>query len=187
MFLTRMSFKELANATSDFSEDYLVGNGMLGKVYKAILPNGWTLGVKKLNDWENLEDEFVSEITTHGGLRHWNLLPLIGFCVEMEKRLLVYKYMHNGNLHEWLHSNEDKARNFDFPMRVKIALGIAKGLAWLHHGYELHVTHGSISTRYILLDQNLEPKISNFWEAKFWSKNDTTLSWGLFPVAEYSV
>ncbi|KAH0705087.1 hypothetical protein KY290_009782 [Solanum tuberosum] len=185
-FVTRMSFTELENATSDFSEDYLVGNGMLGKVYKAILPNDWTLAIKKLNDWENLEDEFVSEITTLGGLRHRNLLPLIGFCVEREKRLLVYKYMHNGNLHEWLHSNEDQAKILDFRLRVKIALGIAKGLAWLHHGYKLHVTHGSISTRCILLDQNFEPKISNFWEAKIWSKNDTALSWSLFPVAEYS-
>lgn len=119
-------------------------------------------------------------------MRHRNLLPLIGFCVEKEKRLLVYKYMHNGSLHEWLHSNEDKAKILDFRLRVKIALGIAKGLSWLHHGYRLHVTHGSISTRCILLDQNFEPKISNFWEAKIWSKNDTALSWSLFPVAEYS-
>ncbi|XP_015162135.1 probably inactive leucine-rich repeat receptor-like protein kinase At5g48380 [Solanum tuberosum] len=185
-FVTRMSFTELENATSDFSEDYLVGNGMLGKVYKAILPNDWTLAIKKLNDSENLEDEFVSEITTLGGLRHRNLLPLIGFCVEREKKLLVYKYMFNGNLHEWLHSNEDKAKILDFRLRVKIALGIAKGVAWLHHGYKLHVAHGSISTRCILLDQNFEPKISNFWEAKIWSKNDTALSWSLFPVAEYS-
>ncbi|KAK4354855.1 hypothetical protein RND71_027049 [Anisodus tanguticus] len=185
-FVTRMSLKELENATSDFSDDYLVGIGLLGKVYKAILPNGWTLAIKKLNDWENLEDEFVSEITTLGGLRHQNLLPLIGFCAEREKRLLIYKYMHNGSLHEWLHSNEDKAKILEFPLRLKIALGIAKGLAWLHHGYELHVSHRSISTRCILLDQNFEPKISNFWEAKFWSKNDTALSWSLFPVAEYS-
>ncbi|KAH0708318.1 hypothetical protein KY284_009745 [Solanum tuberosum] len=185
-FVMRMSFTELENATSGFSEDYLVGNGMLGKVYKAILPNGWILAIKKLNDWENLEDEFVSEITTLGGLRHRNLLPLIGFCAEKQERLLVYKYMTNGSLDEWLHSNEVKANILDFPRRAKIALGIAKGLAWLHHGYKLHVTHGSISTRCILLDQNLEPKISNFWEAKFWSKNDSALSWSLFPVAEYS-
>ncbi|XP_060173751.1 probably inactive leucine-rich repeat receptor-like protein kinase At5g48380 [Lycium barbarum] len=185
-FVTRMSLKELENATSDFSEDYLVGNGMLGKVYKAFLPNGWTLAIKKLNDWENLEDEFVTEITTLGGLRHQNLLPLIGFCAEKQERLLVYKYMHKGSLHEWLHTDEDKAKILDFPLRVKIALRIATGLAWLHHGCELHVTHGSISTRCILLDQNFEPKLSNFWEAKFWSKNDTALSWSLFPVAEYS-
>ncbi|KAJ8561232.1 hypothetical protein K7X08_027422 [Anisodus acutangulus] len=77
-FVTTLNLKELENETSDFSEDYLIGIGMLDKVYKAILPNDWTLEIKKLNDWENLEDEFVSEITTLGGLRHRNLLPLIG-------------------------------------------------------------------------------------------------------------
>ncbi|XP_070016542.1 probably inactive leucine-rich repeat receptor-like protein kinase At5g48380 isoform X2 [Nicotiana sylvestris] len=181
-----MSFMELAKATSDFSEDSLVGNGMLGKVYKANLRNGWTFAIKKLNESENLEDEFVSEITTLGGLRHRNLLPLIGFCSEMEERLLVHKYMPNGSLHEWLHSTGDKDKILDFTLRVKIALGIAKGLAWLHHGSNLHASHGNISTRSILLDKNFEPKISNFWEAKFWSKNDTALSWSLFPEAEYS-
>ncbi|KAM3397306.1 inactive leucine-rich repeat receptor-like protein kinase [Capsicum galapagoense] len=104
-FITRMSLKELQSATSDFSDDYLVGIGMLGKMYKAFLPNGWTLAVKKLNDWEDLEDEFVSEIIALGGLRHRNLLPLIGFCSEKQEKLLVYNYMPNGSLHE-LHSNK---------------------------------------------------------------------------------
>ncbi|PHU28822.1 hypothetical protein BC332_00915 [Capsicum chinense] len=146
-----MSLKELQSATSDFSDDYLVGIGMLGKMYKAFLPNGWTLAVKKLNDWEDLEDEFVSEIITLGGLRHRNLLPLIGFCSEKQEKLLVYKYLPNGSLNE-LHSNKGKTKILDFPLRIRIVLGIAKGLVWLHHGYKLHFTHGSISTRCILLD-----------------------------------
>lgn len=150
-FITRMSLKELQSATSDFSDDYLVGIGMLGKMYKAFLPNGWTLAVKKLNDWEDLEDEFVSEIITLGGLRHRNLLPLIGFCSEKQEKLLLYKYMPNGSLHE-LHSNKGKTKILDFPLRIRIVLGIAKGLVWLYHGYKLHFTHGSISTRCILLD-----------------------------------
>ncbi|CAN4104507.1 unnamed protein product [Withania somnifera] len=73
--------------------------------------------------------------------------------------------MPNGSHYEWLHLNEDNAKILDFPRRVKIALGIAKGLAWLHHCYELHVTHGSMSTRCILLDQNPKTKISNFWSS----------------------
>ncbi|XP_060170954.1 probably inactive leucine-rich repeat receptor-like protein kinase At5g48380 [Lycium barbarum] len=184
-FAMRMSYMELARATCAFSEEHLVGNGMLGKMYKAILANGWTVAIKKLNECENLEDDFVSEITTLGGLKHRNLLPLIGFCVEMEERFLVYKYMPNGNLHQWLHLNENKANVLDFSLRVQIAERIAKGLAWLHYGYKSHVTHGNISTRCILLDQNFEPKIFNFWVARIWSKNDT-VSWSLFPLAEYS-
>nr|XP_016447656.1 PREDICTED: probably inactive leucine-rich repeat receptor-like protein kinase At5g48380 [Nicotiana tabacum] len=162
-FVTRMSFKELAITTSDFCEDYLVGNGMLGKVYKAILPNGWPLAIKKLNEWENLEDEFVCEITTLGGLRHRNLLPLIGFCAEKEKRLLVYKYMHSGNLHEWLHSTEYTAHILDFPLRLKIALGIAKGLIEI-----------------------LNQKYPTFGKRNSGVRMTTALSWSLFPAAEYS-
>ncbi|PHT62092.1 hypothetical protein T459_34064 [Capsicum annuum] len=134
-FITRMSLKELQSATSDFSDDYLVGNGMLGKMYKAFLPNGWTLAVKKLNDWEDLEDEFVSEIITLGGLRHRNLLPLIGFCSEKQEKLLLYKYMPNGSLHE-LHSNKGKNKILDFPLRIRIVLGIAKDIDLLGKGVD---------------------------------------------------
>ncbi|MCD9639263.1 hypothetical protein HAX54_023671 [Datura stramonium] len=103
------------------------------EVYKALVPNGWTVAIKRLQCTEDLEEEFVSEITTPGSLRHPNLVSLIGFCSERDERLLVYKYMPNGNLHEWLHSTEDKARLLDFPLRVKIAVGVARALSWLHH------------------------------------------------------
>ncbi|MCD7467997.1 hypothetical protein HAX54_005762 [Datura stramonium] len=117
---------------------------MLGKVYKALVPNGWTVAIKRLQCSEDLEEEFVSEITTLGSLRHPNLVALIGFCSQRDERLLVYKYMPNGNLHEWLHSTDDKARLLDFPLRVKIAVGIAKALAWLHDGGNFHVVHTAL-------------------------------------------
>ncbi|KAM3269854.1 hypothetical protein P3S67_029760 [Capsicum chacoense] len=93
MFVTRMSFVELSKATSNFGHDNEIGNGMLGKVYKALVPNGWTVAIMRLHVSEDLEEEFVSEITTLGSLRHPNLLPLIGFCSERNEWLLVYKYM----------------------------------------------------------------------------------------------
>ncbi|KAK4337586.1 hypothetical protein RND71_042073 [Anisodus tanguticus] len=139
--VTRMSFMELSKATSNFSLENEIGKGMLGKVYKALVPNGWTVAIKRLQSYENLEEEFVSEITTLGSLRHPNLVPLIGFCSERDERLLVYKYMPNGSLHEWLHSTYDKARLLDFPLRVKIVVGVAKALAWLHDGGNFHVVH----------------------------------------------
>ncbi|KAH0649761.1 hypothetical protein KY284_029673 [Solanum tuberosum] len=140
--VTRMSFMELSKATLNFSQDNEIGNGMLGKVYKALVPNGWTVAIKRFHVSEDLEEEFVSEITTLGSLRHPNLVPLIGFCYERDERILVYKYMPNGNLHEWLHSTDDKARLLDFPLRVKIVLGVAKALTWLHDGGNFHVVHG---------------------------------------------
>lgn len=163
--VTRMSFRELANATSNFSQDHEIGQGMLGKVYKGQVLNGWTFAIKRLHGSENLEDEFVSEITALGSVRHQNLVPLIGFCSDRDERLLVYKYMPNGNLHDWLHSTDEKARFLDFPLRVKIVVGVAKALAFLHHGEYFHVVHSNISTQCILLDKNFDPKISNFWEA----------------------
>ncbi|MCD7467995.1 hypothetical protein HAX54_005760 [Datura stramonium] len=182
--VTRMSFMELSKATSNFSQENEIGKGMLGKVYKALVPNGWTVAIKRLQCLEDLEEEFVSEITTLGSLRHPNLVPLIGFCSERDERLLVYKYMPNGNLHEWLHSSDDKARLLDFPLRVKIAVGVAKALAWLHDGGNFHVVHSNISTQCILLDENFDPKLSNFWEATLAKTNDTDSNLSLLPIVE---
>ncbi|TMW88903.1 hypothetical protein EJD97_017932 [Solanum chilense] len=182
--VTRMSFMELSTATMNFSQDNEIGNGTLGKVYKALVPNGWTVAIKRFHVSEDLEEEFVSEITTLGSLRHPNLVPLIGFCYERDERILVYKYMPNGNLHEWLHSTEDKARLLDFPLRVKIVLGIAKALTWLHDGRNFHVVHGNISTQCILLDENFDPKLSNFWEATLAKTNDIDSNLSLFPIVE---
>ncbi|PHU10965.1 hypothetical protein BC332_17895 [Capsicum chinense] len=182
--VTRMSFMELSKATSNFSQENEIGNGMLGKMYKALVPNGWTVAIKRLHVSEDLEEEFVSEITTLGSLRHPNLVPLIGFCSEWNERLLVYTYMPNGNLHEWLHSTDDKARLLDFPLRVKIIVGVAKALAWLHDGGNFHVVHSNISSQCILLDENFDPKLSNFWEATLAKTNDIDSNLSLLPIVE---
>ncbi|WMV51182.1 hypothetical protein MTR67_044567 [Solanum verrucosum] len=182
--VTRMSFMELSKATLNFSQDNEIGNGMLGKVYKALVPNGWTVAIKRLHVSEDLEEEFVSEITTLGSLRHPNLVPLIGFCSERDERLLVYKYMPNGNLHEWLHSTEDKARLLDFALRVKIVIGVAKALVWLHDGGNFHVVHSNISTKCILVDENFNPKLSNFWEATLAKTNVIDSNLSLLPIVE---
>uniref|UniRef100_M1CMI1 non-specific serine/threonine protein kinase n=2 Tax=Solanum tuberosum TaxID=4113 RepID=M1CMI1_SOLTU len=167
--VTRMSFMELSKATLNFSQDNEIGNGMLGKLYKALVPNGWTVAIKRLQSSEDLEEEFVSEITTLGILRHPNLVPLVGFCYERDERLLVYKYMPNGNLHEWLHSTDDKAQFLDFPLRVKIVVSVAKALAWLHDSGNFHVVHSNISTQCILLDEILHIELleSKFVEQLF--------------------
>lgn len=93
------------------------------------------------------------------------MLPLLGFCIESKERLLVYKYISNGNLFDWLHSVEAQKKILEWPLRVKIAVGVARGLAWLHHGYNARVVHLNINSRSILLDRNFEPKLSNFGEA----------------------
>lgn len=140
----------------------------MGTMYKAALPNGWSIAVKRLFNPQHsdLEEQFTSELNTLGRLRHQNLLTLLGFCIEPKEKLLVYKYISNGSLFDWLHSTDDKKRILEWPLRVKIAVGVARGLAWLHHGCcNFRVAHLNISSKIILLDQNFEPKLSNFGKA----------------------
>ncbi|KAF2325586.1 hypothetical protein GH714_030821 [Hevea brasiliensis] len=156
-FVTRMSSIDLCNATGNFSKHNIIGVGQIGTMYKASLPNGWSLAVKKLYISEQSEEQFISELKTLGRLRHDNLIPLLGFCKEAKTRLLVYKYVSNGSLFDWLHSWEGKKKVLKWPLRMKIAAGIAKGLAWLHHCCSFRVAHLNISTKCILLDKDLDP------------------------------
>ncbi|XP_071940831.1 probably inactive leucine-rich repeat receptor-like protein kinase At5g48380 [Coffea arabica] len=173
--VTRMSFEELGKATDDFHCMNIIGKGKLGTMYKAILQNGWFLAVKKLHNSYDFDQEFMSELMTAGRMRHCNFVPLIGFCYEINSRLLVYKYMSNGNLHDLLFSAQNgKVKCIEWPMRVKIAVGIARGLSWLH---QVGVVHSSICSRCILLDHSCEPKISNFGSAKLLKSNFTSSSW----------
>ena len=157
-----MSLAELYKATDSFSEDNVIGKGKLGTLYKATLPNGWFLAVKRLSDCPQLESQIVSEMLALAKMRHDNLIPLLGFCIERNERLLVYKHMSNGNLYDCLRPIEGDAKVLQWPLRVKIAMGIARGLAWLHHKCIFRVVHRSISSKAILLDRYFEPKISNF-------------------------
>ncbi|KAJ9187215.1 hypothetical protein P3X46_002700 [Hevea brasiliensis] len=184
-FVTRMSSIDLCNATGNFSKHNIIGVGQIGTMYKASLPNGWSLAVKKLYISEQSEEQFISELKTLGRLRHDNLIPLLGFCKESKTRLLVYKYVSNGSLFDWLHSGEGKKKVLKWPLRMKIAAGIAKGLAWLHHCCSFRVAHLNISTKCILLDKDLEPKLSNFGMSTFINPNEVNSSSGFFMDVEF--
>ncbi|KAF2298290.1 hypothetical protein GH714_021370 [Hevea brasiliensis] len=146
-YITRMNFRDLCKATENFNQQNIIGLGQMGTMYKATLPNGWSIAVKRLSNFFDLEEhfdlgeQFMSELKTLGRLRHENLITLLGFCIESKQRLLVYKYISNGNLFDWLHSKEDKKKILEWPLRVKIAVGLARGMAWLHHGDNFRVAH----------------------------------------------
>ncbi|KAF4387594.1 hypothetical protein G4B88_003921 [Cannabis sativa] len=130
--VNRMSFPELCKATDNFSIFNVIGRGNTGTMYKATLSNGWFLAVKKIDDTPNNEAQFVSELLALARMRHDNLIPLLGFCMVENERLLVYKHMTNGNLHDYLHRVEEgDAKILQWPLRIKIGMGIARGLAWL--------------------------------------------------------
>ncbi|KAJ6690837.1 hypothetical protein OIU74_015500 [Salix koriyanagi] len=166
MSIPRVSFAELKKATTSFDRDKVIGVGTTGTVYKAAHPHLLFTAVKRLLDFQHSEEQFLSELMILDKYRHKNIVPLLGFCLESRERLLVYQYMPNGNLHDWLHPVKgDQPEILEWHLRVNIAVGIARGLAWLHTHNTLQLVHLNLSSSCILLDKYFEPKISNFGRA----------------------
>ncbi len=126
--VTRMNFTELSEATSNFSKDNAIGLGKIGMMYKAVLPNGSLLAVKRLHDCQSFEKEFISELLALGRLRHNNLVPHLGILQRKEGKASGVQ-IYNGNLYDWLHAGYSRDKILEWPLRIKIGIGIARGLA----------------------------------------------------------
>ncbi|CAL2280018.1 unnamed protein product [Prunus armeniaca] len=175
--ISKMKLGDLMKASNNFHKDNIIGSGRTGTMYKAVLDDGTPLMVKRLQESQHSEKEFLSEMATLGNIEHRNLVPLLGFCVAKKERLLVYKYMPNGTLHDQLHPMDaDGAKIMEWPTRLKIGIGAARGLAWLHHNCNPRIIHRNISSKCILLDADFEPKISEFGLARLMNPIDTHLS-----------
>ncbi|KAJ6718171.1 RECEPTOR-LIKE PROTEIN 55 [Salix purpurea] len=111
--VSKMRLSDLMKATNDFSNNNIIGAGRTGPMYKAVISDGCILMVKRLQDSQRLEKEFVSEMKTLGNVKHRNLVPLLGYCVAKRERFLVYKFMENGTLYDKLHPVEPEIRNMD--------------------------------------------------------------------------
>ncbi|KAD6796629.1 hypothetical protein E3N88_07525 [Mikania micrantha] len=176
-YIRALSLVELKMATNDFDTKNVIGYGNMGLMYKAEFQNGIVLAVKRLHKFESFEKEFSQEIKILGRLRHTNLVPLMSYCFEMEKKFLIYKYMSNGTLYQWLHSRPQvEGMKMRWTLRLRIAVGIARGLAWLHHNNVLRVAHLKISSNCVLLDDKFEPKISNFGNSNLLMSTNSTIS-----------
>ncbi|KAL2537651.1 putative receptor-like serine/threonine-protein kinase [Forsythia ovata] len=161
------SLKELEIATDQFSDDNVIGEGGYGIVYRGILHDGSVVAVKSLrNNKGQAEKEFKVEVEAIGKVRHKNLVGLIGFCAEGTRRLLVYEYIDNGNLEQWLHGDVGLVSPLTWEIRMKIAIGTARGLAYLHEGLEPKVVHRDVKSSNILLDRKWNPRVSDFGLAK---------------------
>lgn len=161
------SLKDLEIATNQFSDDNVIGEGGYGIVYRGVLHDGSVVAVKNLlNNKGQAEKEFKVEVEAIGKVRHKNLVGLMGYCAEGAQRLLVYEYIDNGNLEQWLHGDVGPVSPLTWEIRMKIAIGTARGLAYLHEGLEPKVVHRDVKSSNILLDRKWNPKVSDFGLAK---------------------
>ncbi|XP_058094037.1 probably inactive leucine-rich repeat receptor-like protein kinase At5g48380 [Magnolia sinica] len=172
----KMRLIDLMKATNNFGKDNVMGSGRMGTMYKAKLPDGTLLTVRRLEDSHHSDKHFISEMNTLGSIKHPNLVSLMGVCIERKERLLIYKYMPKGSLYENLHHPKDKSKFIEWPLRLRIAIGVARGLAWLHHCCSPCIIHCNISSKRILLEEDYEPKISDFGYARFMNPVETHFS-----------
>ncbi|XP_027174866.1 putative receptor protein kinase ZmPK1 [Coffea eugenioides] len=161
----RFGYDELNKATKNFKEE--LGRGGSGSVYKGVLADGREVGVKRLGDVFQAEQEFWAEVSTIGKINHMNLVRMWGYCSEKRRKLLVYEYVENSSLDKHLFSR----KNFlGWEQRFAVALGTAKGLAYLHHECLEWVIHCDVKPENILLDGDLQPKIADFGLAKLFQR-----------------
>ncbi|XP_052164445.1 proline-rich receptor-like protein kinase PERK2 isoform X3 [Oryza glaberrima] len=167
-------YDELAAAADGFSESNLLGQGGFGQVYKGTV-RGQEVAIKKLRSGSGQgEREFQAEVEIISRVHHKNLVSLVGYCIYGEQRLLVYEYVPNKTLEFHLHGSGRPA--LDWPRRWKIAVGSAKGLAYLHEDCHPKIIHRDIKAANILLDYTFEPKVADFGLAKYQATEQTAVS-----------
>ncbi|CAH9143771.1 unnamed protein product [Cuscuta epithymum] len=169
------TYEELERATDGYSDANLLGQGGFGYVHRGVLPNGKEVAVKRLKAGSGQgEKEFQAEVEIISRVHHKHLVSLVGYCIEGFHRVLVYEFVPNNTLEFHLHG---KGRPpLDWPTRLKVALGSAKGLAYLHEDCNPKIIHRDIKAANILLDFKFEPKVADFGLAKLTSDANTHVS-----------
>ncbi|CAN6443556.1 unnamed protein product [Victoria cruziana] len=161
------SLKEIKVATRDFHPENKIGQGSSGPVYKGIMQDGTQIAVKQLSSISRQGNrEFFNEIGMVSALQHPNIVKLFGYCVQGDELMLIYEYMENNSLSRALFGSLEHQLKLDWPTRCKICIGVAKGLVYLHEESPLKVIHRDIKAMNILLDKDLNAKISDFGLAK---------------------
>ncbi|MED6123367.1 hypothetical protein PIB30_048486 [Stylosanthes scabra] len=178
---TRFSYAYIKRITKQFKDK--LGVGAHGAVYKGKLSNHIIVAVKILNTTEGDGKEFINEVGTMAKIHHVNVVRLLGYCADGSHRALVYHFFPKGNLRSFISpSSRDKESFLGWNKLHQIALGIAKGIEYLHQGCDQRILHFDINPRNVLLDESITPKISVFGLAKLCSKNRSTVSmtaaWG---------
>jgi len=170
---TLFDLSQLQRATENFSEGNRLGRGGFGPVYKGQLSDGQEIAVKRLASHSGQGfTEFRNEVELIAKLQHTNLVRLLGCCIEGEEKNLVYEYMPNKSL-DFFIFDENQSSSLNWSKRRVIIEGIAQGLLYLHKHSRLRVIHRDLKASNILLDQDMNPKISDFGLARIFGSNDT--------------
>ncbi|XP_021293809.1 putative receptor-like protein kinase At4g00960 isoform X2 [Herrania umbratica] len=168
----QFDFKAVREATDNFSESNMLGQGGFGAVYKGRLQDGREIAVKRLH-YESGQGkmEFKNEVLLMAGLQHRNLVRLQGFCLERRERLLIFEFMPNSSLDQFLF--DPVKPRLDWDRRFKIIAGIARGLLYLHEDSQYRIIHRDLKAANILLDAEMNPKISDFGMARLFAADQT--------------
>ncbi|XP_030490372.2 receptor-like serine/threonine-protein kinase At1g78530 isoform X3 [Cannabis sativa] len=182
MFRSSTKESQKSNAlfkkTLRLSNKDIIGRGGYGTVYKVMIDESTAYAVKRLNKGANDERDrgFERELEAMGDIKHRNIVNLHGYCTASHYNLLIYELMPNGSLDSFLHGKAMNKKNLDWPSRYKIALGAARGIAYLHHDCIPHIIHRDIKSSNILLDQNMEARVSDFGLATLMEPDKTHVS-----------
>ncbi|XP_012068778.1 protein STRUBBELIG-RECEPTOR FAMILY 6 [Jatropha curcas] len=177
--VTSYSVADLQIATGSFSIDHLLGEGSFGRVYRAHFDDGKVLAVKKINSSalaSDMSDDFIEMVSKISELHHPNVTELMGYCSEHGQHLLVYEFHKNGSLHDFLHLSDEDSRPLIWNSRVKIALGTARALEYLHEVCSPSIIHKNMKSANILLDAELNPHLSDSGLASFLPNADQALN-----------
>jgi serine/threonine protein kinase len=172
----RYTFAEVKKISRRFKEK--IGQGRFGSVYKGELPNGVPVAVKMLENSTGEGEAFINEVATIGLIHHANIVRLLGFCSEGTRRVLIYEFMPNKSLEKYIFSHDSSIfQGLLVPDKMQdIALGVARGMEYLHQGCNQRILHFDIKPHNILLDFNFNPKISDFGLAKLCARDQSIIT-----------
>ncbi|KAL6007532.1 hypothetical protein ACLOJK_033030 [Asimina triloba] len=172
--VNRYSYYEIQKMTNNFKDK--IGEGGYGNVYKGKLADGRLVAAKMLEKSRHSGQDFINEVATIGRIHHVNVIRLLGFCSDGSKRALIYEFMHNGSLGNLISNRNAAGLCHDWAKLLEIAIGVARGIEYLHQGCETRILHLDIKPQNVLLDHNHNPKVSDFGLAMSYSRKHSAVA-----------